>query len=471
MHYVPLLNGEVGYRKEFSNDVEYSFVYVGGQHFARVDGVIGGAGKKYYYHNDHLGSALVVTDEDGNIVVERDFTPFGERTNVDLYDETNRDPAEDDSGFTGKDWDADIELYYFNARWYDPEIGRFISQDSAEDDPTLYVYGFNNPMKFVDPSGYWNVNINWTSVLTTTISHISPQASEILFAYSSFRGFIGTINNIQWANFLKQYTKMDEEGFKRYLESIGINYQFMENNTTNYVFTNTEGQKSLKQSSFGSILQKTLIGDQKLAYFHAMEGNIKAFLENNPGLSLEQVKGIFDSAVISADKDWGFGKNEFRYEGRGSDYAGLYGAEAVVMNEGMVLGVFTRASTLPDPEYIGGTIKEGVYDYVIGIHPMDSNRPVSEPVANATSSTYSGTQYIAPNLYYNGSRILPTEYPNDKHGGLYIMEGGNSHAGFLSYMGKKGKGSEGCPVLYWPDYYDYISLYSYGEKGKYIILR
>lgn len=121
--------------------------------FARVDGVIGGAGKKYFYHNDHLGSALVVTDEDGNIVVERDFTSFGERINVDLYDETNRDPAEDDSGFTGKDWDADIGLYYFNARWYDPEIGRFFSQDSAEDDPTLYVYGFNNPMKFVDPSG------------------------------------------------------------------------------------------------------------------------------------------------------------------------------------------------------------------------------------------------------------------------------------------------------------------------------
>src|SRR5690606_16561068 len=138
------------------------------------------------------------------------------------------------------------------------------------------------------------VNINWTSVLTTTISHVSPQTSEILFAYSSFRGFIGTINNIQWANFLTQYTKMDEKSFKSYLESIGVNYQFVEDNTTNYVFTNTEGQKSLKPSSFGSILQKTLIGDQKLAYFHAMEGNIKAFLENNPGLSLEQVKGIFD---------------------------------------------------------------------------------------------------------------------------------------------------------------------------------
>ena len=46
VHYVPLLNGEVGYRKEFSNNVEYSFIYIGGQHFARVDGEIGSNAKK-----------------------------------------------------------------------------------------------------------------------------------------------------------------------------------------------------------------------------------------------------------------------------------------------------------------------------------------------------------------------------------------------------------------------------------------
>ena len=153
IHYVPLLNGEVGYRKEFSSNSEYSFIYVGGQHFARVDGVIGGEGKKYFYHNDHLGSALAVTDEQGNKVVERDFTPFGERINVDIYDETNRDPAEDDSGFTGKDWDADIELYYFNARWYDSELGRFISVDPAKDGVNWYTYCSNNPLTRIDPTG------------------------------------------------------------------------------------------------------------------------------------------------------------------------------------------------------------------------------------------------------------------------------------------------------------------------------
>jgi RHS repeat-associated protein len=127
----------------------HSFIYFAGFHLARVDGVIGGTGKKYFYHNDHLGSALVVTDQDGNKVIERDFLPFGEMINL----QEGPNPYADGSGFTGKDWDEEIGLYYFNARWYDPEIGRFISQDPAADDPNLYSYGYNNPLKFVDPNG------------------------------------------------------------------------------------------------------------------------------------------------------------------------------------------------------------------------------------------------------------------------------------------------------------------------------
>src|SRR5690554_5047563 len=174
---------------------------------------------------------------------------------------------------------------------------------------------------------------------------------------------VGTIDDIEWACHLKMYTGMNEEDFRNYLVQHGISYFFVENNTEQYVFTDTQGQRTLKQSEFAYFMQKALVGDQKLAYFEKMQGNIAAFLEQNPGLSLEQVKGIFDSAVISADNEWGFGKNEFRYEGRGANYAGLYDAEAVVMNEGMVLGVFTRASTLPDEGYEGGQIREGIYEY------------------------------------------------------------------------------------------------------------
>ena len=478
-HYVPLLNGEVGYRKEFSSNKEYSFIYVGIQHLARVNGVIGGSGKKFYYHNDHLGSALAITDEYGNKVVERDFTPFGERINVDVYDDEPRDLEEDESGFTGKDWDEDVRLYYYNARWYDQGVGRFISEDSEMDDPNGYGYCFNNPVNNIDPTGHWAVNVNWNNFLATAIKKtiwnlLPPEATGVL---SLFQTFIGGKDNSKWAKFLHRYTSMNEKSFKEYLESEGINYEFNDNNTTNYVFDNFKGQTALDRKQFTNGENRALKGDEKLAAFEAMKGNIKGFLENNPGLSLEQVRGVFDSAAISADNSWGLGKNEFRFEGRGSKFKGIYDAEAIIMDQGTVKGVFTRASTLPDPEYKGGTIKQGIYDYEIGLHPRgETRRPFSEPTSDATANTYAGKQYMAVNLYKGGfkdeNRVLPTEYLNKVNNNQYIMVGGNSHAGFTTSKGISPRtGAEGCPTLFWPDYYDYMSLYSSGERGKFVIIR
>ena len=210
IHYVPLLNGEVGYRKEFATNMEYSFIYVGIQHLARVNGVIGGSGKKFYYHNDHLGSALAVTDEYGNKVVERDFTPFGERINTDVYDDEPRDLEEDESGFTGKDWDEDVGLYYYNARWYDPTIGRFISEDSVADDPNLYGYCFNNPINNIDPSGHFSVGLQsgWGLVgATVNAVAILSGDSKLSVAISCFNMFIAIKTSIQIAQIKQAITE------------------------------------------------------------------------------------------------------------------------------------------------------------------------------------------------------------------------------------------------------------------------
>jgi RHS repeat-associated protein len=60
---------------------------------------------------------MAVTDESGNKVVERDFSPFGEK--IKTNDREDPYPDETEDGFTGKDFDEDIGLYYYNARWYD----------------------------------------------------------------------------------------------------------------------------------------------------------------------------------------------------------------------------------------------------------------------------------------------------------------------------------------------------------------
>jgi RHS repeat-associated protein len=66
--------------------------------------------------------------------------------------------------FTGKGWDEDVQLFYFNARWYDKDVGRFISEDplwgSIFDPQSLnrFAYGRNNPYKYTDPTGMFNLN-------------------------------------------------------------------------------------------------------------------------------------------------------------------------------------------------------------------------------------------------------------------------------------------------------------------------
>ncbi|MGE5557698.1 MAG: RHS repeat-associated core domain-containing protein [Bacillota bacterium] len=66
---------------------------------------------------------------------------------------------EKDASYTTKKTDTGTGLLYFGARFYDPEIGRFITEDFAKDGPNWYIYCRNNPLKYIDPNGLWAVMI------------------------------------------------------------------------------------------------------------------------------------------------------------------------------------------------------------------------------------------------------------------------------------------------------------------------
>jgi RHS repeat-associated protein len=59
-------------------------------------------------------------------------------------------------GYTGREWDKELGLYYYRARYYDPKGGRFISKDPIGfegGDVNLYRYVKNQPVDWIDPSG------------------------------------------------------------------------------------------------------------------------------------------------------------------------------------------------------------------------------------------------------------------------------------------------------------------------------
>ncbi len=117
-----------------------------GQRIARrQDGVL------TYLHTDHLGSTLLATNSSGTMVGEHRYRAYGSSRGGDELATDHR--------FTGQKLDG-TGLYYYNARYYDPEIGAFISPDTLVPDPTnlldynRYSYVRGNPLKYTDPTGH-----------------------------------------------------------------------------------------------------------------------------------------------------------------------------------------------------------------------------------------------------------------------------------------------------------------------------
>ena len=126
-------------------------------------------GSTYIYRKDVQGNIISLLDSNGRIVVKYAYDAWG---NVSVMD--NNGVIISDSGYIGNInpfryrsyyYDTETKLYFLKTRYYDPEVGRFISPDSIEYlDPetinglNLYAYCNNNPVSNVDPNGnkWWH---------------------------------------------------------------------------------------------------------------------------------------------------------------------------------------------------------------------------------------------------------------------------------------------------------------------------
>jgi RHS repeat-associated protein len=106
-----------------------------------------------YLHADHLGSTRLVTNAAGAEVKRYEYAPWGP-----VIGESGTQP--ETHRFTGQEADDETGLMYYQARYYDPALGRFLQADGFVPDANapqaldLYAYANNSPVNYVDPSGH-----------------------------------------------------------------------------------------------------------------------------------------------------------------------------------------------------------------------------------------------------------------------------------------------------------------------------
>ena len=99
-----------------------------------------------YYLADHLGSIVQETNASGAVTLEREYGPWGDL----LSGASTAGHA-----FQGREWDSEIALYYFRARYCNAAAGAWASDDPIgfAGGPNFAQFVNNNPLRFVDPFG------------------------------------------------------------------------------------------------------------------------------------------------------------------------------------------------------------------------------------------------------------------------------------------------------------------------------
>ena len=192
------------------SDDKLTFIYI----LERLVGFIYN-GVRYFYQRNIQGDITAIYNEDGNLVNKYVYDAYG-RHKV-LTSTLEEDLDESSVGnlnpfrYRGYYYDRILGLYFLTSRYYDPEIGRFISPDSLEYlDPenvnglNLYSYCNNDPVNRLDPSGHLGISIGLLiagfiigSLVSTASSIITQSLTEGIENINGWQVLLdGTIGGI-----------------------------------------------------------------------------------------------------------------------------------------------------------------------------------------------------------------------------------------------------------------------------------
>ncbi len=147
-----------------------------------------------YYHEDNLNSSSALSSSSGSQTEVNAYYPFGRTLTA-----SPQASFQVSRRFTGQVLDAESGLYYYNARYYDPELGRFIQPDTEIPDLSnpqsynRYSYCVNDPLRYTDPTGHWGEEVAdwWSGTVGSGANYISASPSHWIY-----NGTVGTVNSL-----------------------------------------------------------------------------------------------------------------------------------------------------------------------------------------------------------------------------------------------------------------------------------
>jgi RHS repeat-associated protein len=143
-------DGNIVVDSRIDGEISFEYLYMGSNRIAMADAA---SGNLYYYNNNYLGTPLLITDSDGDVVWDADYLPFGKAEVSDHASVVNN------FRFSGQYYDEETGLHYNYRRYYDPKTGRYLTPDpiGLAGGINPYLYASANPTNYVDPYGLFDL--------------------------------------------------------------------------------------------------------------------------------------------------------------------------------------------------------------------------------------------------------------------------------------------------------------------------
>jgi RHS repeat-associated protein len=182
-----------------------SYLTAAGEKIGMMVQPSGGATTPIYFHSDHLGLIVALTNSAGTVIERDDYDPWGKRRNTNGADDPGDTlTSQTTRGYTGEEHVADVALINLNARMYDPQIGKFMGSDPLVAYPfssqgwNRFAYANNNPLAYYDPLGLLAVQVGFGGGLNVPVVGVAFQVSFGFVAdFSGNAKFYGTFGGVK----------------------------------------------------------------------------------------------------------------------------------------------------------------------------------------------------------------------------------------------------------------------------------